>query len=176
MSERFCIKCGNALEAIKNGFYFITPDGLLKSSDLWGCIKCRRFQIHGIPSGSFPWRPVYGYVDAGELTDDLTSPVNEAAGSFIFQAYLDPTIIFLNPFYEHMKKRYPEWNFSKPRKTQTTGDITTVRDVMKDRVRDLLAEYHRVDILEVDANLVANIADEAFSVCGISEKEQDEEW
>ena len=52
----------------------------------------------------------------------------------------------------------------------------SVRDVMKDRVRDLLAEYHKIDLLEVDDDLVANLADEAFSVCGISEKEQDEPW
>lgn len=52
----------------------------------------------------------------------------------------------------------------------------TVRDVMKDRIRDLLAEYYRIEMFEVDAVLVGDIADEAFSVCGISEKEQDEEW
>ena len=52
----------------------------------------------------------------------------------------------------------------------------SVRDVMKDRIRDLLAEHHKIDVLEVDADLVGNITDEAFSVCGISEKEQDEDW
>ena len=61
-------------------------------------------------------------------------------------------------------------------------DNNTVRDVMKDRIRDLLAEYYHnqsikpFDTLDVDADLVTSIADEAFSVCGISEKEQDEEW
>ena len=56
-------------------------------------------------------------------------------------------------------------------------DNNTVRDVMKDRIRDLLSGYfYNIDILEVDADLVAKIADEAFSVCGISEKEQDKEW
>jgi len=52
----------------------------------------------------------------------------------------------------------------------------SVRDVMKDRIRDLIAWYYHVDLLEVDADFVANIANEAFSVCGISEKEQDERW
>jgi len=63
--------------------------------------------------------------------------------------------------------------------TMTDNNMTdnnTVRDVMKDRIRDLLAGYFRIDNLDVDADLVANIADEAFSVTGISEKEQDEEW
>ena len=55
-------------------------------------------------------------------------------------------------------------------------DNNTVRDVMKDRIRDLLAEHYRIEMFEVDAVLVGDITDEAFSVCGISEKEQDEEW
>ena len=55
-------------------------------------------------------------------------------------------------------------------------DNNTVRDVMKDRIRDLLAEYYHIDTLDVDADIVCSITDEAFSVCGISEKEQDEEW
>lgn len=59
-------------------------------------------------------------------------------------------------------------------------DNNTVRDVMKDRIRDLLEEYFDNYVAgysgTIDADLVANIADEAFSVCGISEKEQDEEW
>ena len=56
----------------------------------------------------------------------------------------------------------------------------SVHDVMKDRMRDLLDEYFKNALAaysgEVDDDLVANIADEAFSVCGISEKEQGEEW
>jgi len=59
-------------------------------------------------------------------------------------------------------------------------DNDTVRDVMKDRIRNLLEEYFKSYMIaysgNVDADLIANIADEAFSVCGISEKEQDEEW
>jgi len=55
-------------------------------------------------------------------------------------------------------------------------DNDTVRDVMKDRIRGLLAEFLR-GFPDIDFNeLVCDIADEAFSVCGISEKEQDEEW
>ena len=51
----------------------------------------------------------------------------------------------------------------------------TVRDVMNDRIRGLLAEFFRsfpgIDFEE----LIHEIADETFLICGISEKEQDEE-
>ena len=47
---------------------------------------------------------------------------------------------------------------------------------MKDRIRDILAEYHEVRSEEVDIDLVITITEEAFSVCGIPEKEQDEKW
>jgi len=52
----------------------------------------------------------------------------------------------------------------------------SIRDVMKDRIRDILAEYYKIDPVEVDADIVCSISDEAFSVCGINEKEQDEPW
>lgn len=55
-------------------------------------------------------------------------------------------------------------------------DETTVRDVMKDRLVDALSEHipplRFTDLYEIACEL----ADEAFSVCGISEKEQDEPW
>ena len=50
----------------------------------------------------------------------------------------------------------------------------SMRDEMKDGIREILAHYYKVDLLEVDADLVCSISDVAFSVCGISEKEQDE--
>ena len=52
----------------------------------------------------------------------------------------------------------------------------TVRDVMKDRLRDVLADYCGIPMINVNTELVCDLADEAFSVCGISEKEQDEVW
>ena len=53
----------------------------------------------------------------------------------------------------------------------------TIRDIMKDRIRDVLSNYfYNVDVLEVDADLVATLADAAFSICGVSEKEQDTKW
>ena len=55
-------------------------------------------------------------------------------------------------------------------------DNNTVRDVMKDRIRELLADYNGIPMIDVNNDLVCDITDEAFSVCGISEKEQDEEW
>lgn len=50
----------------------------------------------------------------------------------------------------------------------------SIRDELKDRIRDILAEYHKIDILEVDAELVAAIADEVFLACGVFENKQDE--
>lgn len=55
-------------------------------------------------------------------------------------------------------------------------DCDSVRDVVEDRIRDVLAEHYKTDRLEVNVDLVATIADEVFSACGISEKEQDEPW
>lgn len=49
----------------------------------------------------------------------------------------------------------------------------SMRDEMKDGIREILAHYYKIDPLEVDADLVCSISDVAFSVCGISEKEQD---
>jgi hypothetical protein len=49
----------------------------------------------------------------------------------------------------------------------------SMRDEMKDGIREILANYYKIDLLEVDADLVCSISDVAFSVCGISEKEQD---
>ena len=49
----------------------------------------------------------------------------------------------------------------------------SMRDEMKDGIREVLAHYYKIDLLEVDADLVCSISDVAFSVCGISEKEQD---
>ena len=52
----------------------------------------------------------------------------------------------------------------------------SIRDELKDRVRELLAGYCKIDPVEVDADIVCSISDEAFSVCGISEKEQDKPY
>ena len=50
----------------------------------------------------------------------------------------------------------------------------SMRDNMKDGIREILAHYFKIDLLEVDADCVCGITDVAFSVCGISDKEQDE--
>ena len=56
-------------------------------------------------------------------------------------------------------------------------DFDTVRDVMEDRMRNLLRAHEGINLGE-DAiyELACDIADEAFSVCGISAKEQEEPW
>ena len=56
-------------------------------------------------------------------------------------------------------------------------DFDSVRDVMKDRMRSLLRSHEGVNLGEnAIYELACDIADEAFSVCGISAKEQDEPW
>jgi len=52
----------------------------------------------------------------------------------------------------------------------------SIRDELKDRFRNSLAGYHRIDLSEVDSDLVATLADEAFAVCGISEDQQDKPY
>ena len=52
----------------------------------------------------------------------------------------------------------------------------SVRDELKDRIRDLLAGYYKIDPVEVDADIICSISDEAFSVCEISEKNQDKPY
>jgi len=49
----------------------------------------------------------------------------------------------------------------------------SMRDTMKDGIREILASSYRIDALEVDADLGCSIADVAFAVCGISDREQD---
>ena len=49
----------------------------------------------------------------------------------------------------------------------------SIRDTMKDNIREILGHHHSIDPIEVDANLTGNIADAAFSVLGISEEVQD---
>lgn len=54
----------------------------------------------------------------------------------------------------------------------------TVRDVMKDRLRAMVIEFISKGNDNIDDinEFVCKLADEAFSVCGIPEKEQDEAW
>lgn len=103
MQERTCINCGRELQVIKNGFFFIQHGGL-RTSDLWGCKGCNRFQIHGIPNS--PAIPIFGFVsDPDELSDGLVcDPGNER-----FWAILDPTITFTDFFRSHLKEWYPDW-------------------------------------------------------------------
>ena len=59
--------------------------------------------------------------------------------------------------------------------------MSTLREVMEDRIKDTLAEYY-IHINDDHASglsyteLIRELTDEAFSVCGIPEKEQEEEW
>jgi len=57
-----------------------------------------------------------------------------------------------------------------------TGSNATVRDVMLTRMTGLLTKFFPDMGMDRLAELVIEVADEAFSVCGIPEKEQQEEW
>lgn len=59
--------------------------------------------------------------------------------------------------------------------------METVRDIMKTRLKDAFLEFIRKGRFDHHQegtinSFIAEIADEAFSVCGIPEKEQNEEW
>ena len=57
--------------------------------------------------------------------------------------------------------------------------MDTVRDVMIDRIQDILEIFVQLPPDKQQAALRAtaiDIADDAFSVCGISEEKQNEEW
>lgn len=58
-------------------------------------------------------------------------------------------------------------------KIDVDRNYDTVRDIIKDRIKDLLEGYNlgKIDL----TTLVCKIADEAFSVCGIGMKKRDKE-
>ena len=51
--------------------------------------------------------------------------------------------------------------------------MNSKRDNVKDAIRGTLAEYYNTAEIEIDADLVADIADAVFDALGISEIEQD---
>ena len=60
--------------------------------------------------------------------------------------------------------------------TTETATTETVRDVMFERMDKLLREAAPNLGMDQHAQLLIDITDEAFSVCGISDKEQKEDW
>ena len=54
--------------------------------------------------------------------------------------------------------------------------MNSLRDEMKDHIRGTLAEYHHISESEVDADLVANLADVMFDVALVSEDVQDDDY
>ena len=95
--ERECIKCGQIMIPVKNGFYTV-HNNIFRSSDLWGCLPCRRFQIHGMPEGF-----EVTIIEGGELQPD--------PGSDTFLSILDPVMTLPSYFSSHMKEFYPEWRW-----------------------------------------------------------------
>jgi hypothetical protein len=94
--DRICVKCGRVMEPIKNGFYFFF-DQKVRTSDLWGCRNCRRFQIHGSPKV---------FVEAANLIhgEIITDPGNQN-----MLAVLEPNLILPDYFEKYMNQYYPHW-------------------------------------------------------------------
>ena len=96
---RNCIKCGRDLQVIKSGFLHIINQQV-SSSNLYGCLHCKRFQIHGRPAATRNVAMVKGLIQ-----DDPGNPKN-------YTAILDPVIEKMpSGFGEYMKEYYPYWNW-----------------------------------------------------------------
>ncbi len=54
--------------------------------------------------------------------------------------------------------------------------MNSLRDEMKDHIRGALADYHHISESEVDADLVADLADVVFDVAKMSEDVQDDDY
>ncbi len=54
--------------------------------------------------------------------------------------------------------------------------MNSLRDEMKDNIRGMLASHNHISESEVDADLVANLADVVFDVAKISEDVQDDDY
>lgn len=52
--------------------------------------------------------------------------------------------------------------------------MNSTRDEVKDAIRNELAGYYKIDISEVDADLVGVLVDSVFEALGIDEEEQDQ--
>ena len=103
MNERYCVECGSEMQPLKNGFLFLSEYDL-RTSDLWGCKRCMRYQIHGIPVG--PPTKVYGEINNSNHVTLSFDPGNEK-----FWAILKPNLTFSEHFAAHMREWYPDWRF-----------------------------------------------------------------
>lgn len=101
MTERICIKCGQEMRPIKNGFIFQVDDEL-RTADLWGCLTCDRYQIHGVPATQSLLK-IYGHLRL-ENSELVCDPGNDK-----FWAVLDPALTYTPHFKKHMAEWYPDW-------------------------------------------------------------------
>ena len=69
-----------------------------------------------------------------------------------------------------------EYSANGQRCGQCDACSDSVRDVMFERMDKLLRKAMPTLGMDQLAQLLIDVADEAFSVCGISDKEQKEEW
>ena len=87
---------------VKNGFKFYhSEDRVLTSSDLWGCARCKRFQIHG-------------FVLAKATVGIVKGRIEQDPGNPSMYAITDPDIVrYPDKFTEHMNKFYDYWGWNK---------------------------------------------------------------
>jgi len=52
--------------------------------------------------------------------------------------------------------------------------MNSIRDEVKDAIRNYLAGYSKIDMSEVDADLVGALADSVFDALAIDEEDQDQ--
>lgn len=102
MKDRICIKCGQEMIPIKNGFVFEVDDEL-RTADLWGCRPCERYQIHGLPAAQ-SFAKIHGHLSSEEEEHLVADPGNDR-----FWAILDPAITYTSHFKRHMSEWYQGW-------------------------------------------------------------------
>ena len=109
--EPTCHKCGRYCEVIKTGFYHRQDNGLTYTGDLFGCLACGHFQLHGIPSRSHIWDLLFGTA-SGLMEID---PKNKR-----YMAMLNPVLTVAPVFQQHMNEWYPNWGHPLPPVKETT--------------------------------------------------------
>jgi len=99
---RRCENCGRELVPVKNGFLFVRGNEV-RTSDLWGCRQCKRFQIYGIPKQVSFEVGVVG--EHAQLIDD---PGNPSYHAILYSPTKMPS-----DFAEHMKNYYSSWDWKE---------------------------------------------------------------
>lgn len=101
-----CLKCRGELEPIKNGFKILDEQGQVRTTDLWGCLACNRFEIWGIPPRSAPWWPIHAIVEGKYEVVVHKDPKNRTYPWWLMR---DPVLHLNESFKAYMAEWYPHW-------------------------------------------------------------------